>query len=580
MGRFYRGPATMTANNCNHFTINDWYMVVDIEDVTPSGDLSKATKSLVWKDVDFDYTYKAQVYTSAVRTFNFTASALESATCKISFPITQWKANSNDGSGIGNVAEAIPVTGNIIESLAGNEDYPMGTFQKIGDIENPTNPISITEANVIGAVGFIDPLPVTDDVLNDWDITYTLILKDKEGNVISEAVQESSTTNKELYSNTQKRIVDILGLNVGRDETTSPDGRARYTYNAEKNENYTLVVRTTYRKTVDGKLVEKTSESEAPIKVNPSFPAPALNGGTSSPGYVFLETSTHWDEKANVEGDDDEYGGYFKYFYDVVMDLHWFPFEDNLVRYMGYYGKSSTGWDCVGHPVESDLWEPYQAASIATDSEVISYNNRISKDESKALFKPVGYTKGATNWSTLLTEECHAPIKVHYVWAGNEKIDDYSNAKINCELNANYPVVIYNQPTINVSTTYQEGAYDISAPLTRSATNGKDLYVITANLVYENLGMDGLVEAQDITTGVEDVNVAKGTLRLYPNPANSVVTLEAWTVLDDVKVFSTDGQLVKEFEADDTRVKFNVSDLPAGVYIIHAAGATTRMIKK
>ena len=583
VGRFYCGPATMTANNCNHFGINDWYMVVDFENVTPADDLSKATKSLVWKDVELTHTYKPQVYTSAVRTFNFVANDSESAAYKINLPSPQWNANSNDGSGIGNVAEAIPVTGNIIESLVGNEDYPMGTFQKIGDIENPTNPISITEANVIGAVGCIDPLPVTDDVLNDWDITYTLILKDKEGNVISEAVQESSTTNKELYSNTQKRIVDILGLNVGRDETTAPDGRARYTYNAEKNENYTLVVRTTYSKTVEGELVEMTNESEAPIMVNPSFPAPELKGGNESPGYVFLETSTHWDEKANVEGDDDEYGGYFKYFYDVVMDLHWLPFEDNLVRYMGYYGKSSTGWDCVGHPVESNIWTPYQAASIITDAEVESYNTRITnngkEEATKGLFKGVGYTKGV-NWATLLAEECHAPIKVHYVWAGNEKIDDYSNAKINCEVNANYPVVIYNQPTINVSTTYQDGAYDISAPLTRSATNGKDLYVITANLSYQDLGMDGLVEAEDVTTGLEDVALGNGALRLYPNPAKSMVTLQAPITMTDVKIFTIDGQLVKEFDANDTKVRLNVSDLNTGVYIIHAAGRTTRMIKK
>ena len=583
MGRFYRGPATMTANNCNHFTINDWYMVVDIEDVTPSDDLSKATKSIVWKDVDLTYTYKPQVYTSAVRTFNFTANNPESAAYKINLPSPQWNANSNDGSGMGNVAEAIPVKGNIIESLAGNEDYPMGTFQKIGDLENPTNPISITEANVIGAVGCIDPIPVTDEILNEWDITYTLILKDKDGNVISEAVQENNATNKELYSNVQKRIVDILGLNVGRDETTAPDGRARYTYNAEKNDNYTLVVRTNYRKTVDGELVEMTSESEAPITVNPSFPNPELDT-PNCPGYVFLEESTHWDEKANVEGDNDDYGAYFKYFYDVAMDIKWQEFNDNLVRYMGYYGKSNKEWDCVGHPIESNIWTPYQAASILTDEVVGRYNNRITnnnKDYSKAQLKGVGYT-GSENWSALATEAGHFPIKVHYVWAGNEKLTDKKEAEIKWELSANYPVIIYDEPMIKVSSTYEEGVHDISAPLSRNVSSGKDMYVITTtNQNYKELVMDDIIEVKDeITTGVEDVNVAKGTLRLYPNPANSVVTLQAWTVLDDVKVFTIDGQLVKEFETDDTKVKFNVSDLPAGVYIIHAAGATTRMIKK
>ena len=582
MGRFYRGPATMTANNCNHYSINDWYMVVDIEDVTPSGDLSKANKSIVWKDVDLTYTYKPLVYTSAVRTFNFVANDPESAAYNINLPSPQWKANSNDGSGMGNVAEAIPVTGNIIESLAGNEDYPMGTFQKIGDIENPTNPISITEANVIGAVGCIDPLPVTDDILNEWDITYTLILKDKEGNVISEAVQENNATNKELYSNVQKRIVDILGLNVGRNETTAPDGRARYTYNAEKNDNYTLLVRTTYRKTVDGELVEMTNESEAPIIVDPSFPNPVLDVA-NCPGYVFLEESTHWDEKANVEGDDDEYGGYFKYFYDVAMDIKWQEFNDNLVRYMGYYAKSNKGWECVGHPVESNIWAPLQAASILTDEVVERYNNRITnnnKDFSKTQLRGVGYT-GTENWSALATEAGHIPVKVHYVWAGNEKLTDKSSAEIQWELSANYPVVIYDEPMIKVSSTYKEGVHDISAPLTRNASSGKDMYVITTtNQNYKELVMDGIVEYKDVTTGVEDVAFGKGVLMVYPNPAQSEVTIRSTTALGDVKIFTIDGQLVKEFESDDTKAKLNVSDLTSGVYVVSASGTTTRMIKK
>ena len=431
---------------------------------------------------------------------------------------------------------------------------------------------------MIGAVGCIDPLPVTDDILNEWDITYTLILKDKEGNVISEAVQENNATNKELYSNVQKRIVDILGLNVGRDETTAPDGRARYTYNAEKNENYTLVVRTTYRKTVDGELVEMTNESEAPIAVNPSFPAPTIDP-YNSPGYVFLNEN-HWDENCKDENGEYINNGYFKYYYDIAMDISWNEFNDNLVRYMGYYGK---GWDCVGHPVESDEWTPYQAASILTDSEVLHYNTRITdngKDDSKSLLRGVGYT-GSGNWSTLLAEEAHIPVKVHYVWAGNEKLTNKESATIQWELSANYPVVIYNEPMIKVSSTYQEGAYDISAPLTRSATSDKDMFVITTtNQQYKELTMDGIIEAYDVTTGVEDVNVAKGSLLLYPNPANSIVTLQAWTVLDDVKIFTVDGQLVKEFEADDTKVKINVSDLPTGVYIVRAANTTTRLIKR
>ena len=90
--------------------------------------------------------------------------------------------------------------------------------------------------------------------------------------------------------------------------------------------------------------------------------------------------------------------------------------------------------------------------------------------------------------------------------------------------------------------------------------------------------MDGIIETP--TTGVENVGTGNGALRLYPNPANSVVTLQAPITITDVKIFTVDGQLMKEFDADDTKVKINVSDLPTGVYIVHAAGSTTRLIKR
>ncbi|MBR3765849.1 MAG: carboxypeptidase regulatory-like domain-containing protein, partial [Muribaculaceae bacterium] len=209
VGRFYQGPATMTANNCNHFTIADWYMVVDFDDVTPTGDLSVATKSLTWEDVDLTMTYKPQVYTSAVRTFNFNANSAESAAYTISFPTPQWTATNTTEDASGNVTnnvEIIPVASDQISSIVGTEDMPIGSFRKVGDTENATNSVAITQANVIGVTGAIEPLPASDDVLNEWDITYTFQVQDAQGNVVYTSQQESknNTTNANLYSNTKK----------------------------------------------------------------------------------------------------------------------------------------------------------------------------------------------------------------------------------------------------------------------------------------------------------------------------------------------------------------------------------------
>lgn len=580
VGRFYQGPATMTANNCNHFTIADWYMVVDFDDVTPTGDLSVATKSLTWEDVDLTMTYKPQVYTSAVRTFNFNANSAESAAYTISFPTPQWTATNTTEDASGNVTnnvEIIPVASDQISSIVGTEDMPIGSFRKVGDTENATNSVAITQANVIGVTGAIEPLPASDDVLNEWDITYTFQVQDAQGNVVYTSQQESknNTTNANLYSNTKKVMIDVLGIPVGYDATTALDGRTRYVYNAEKNSNYKLVVKTTYSKEVDGETVEYSNESEADIVVSPTFPAPTINAG-KSPGFLFLETTTHWDEDCPTDAENNY--GYYKYFYDAAVDIAWDDFNDNLVRYMGFHATPK--FDCAGHPDGSSTeWVPYYAASVLTDDQVSIYNTRIGTSSEYGL-AGIGYPNADTDWSSLAVAEGHLPLKVHYVWAGSNPISVTGDAVFDFELSANYPIVTMATPEIKINETTVNGAYDLvlANPLSRS-TSGNDLIMITTvNESYKSLVMDDIIETP--TTGVEDVNVAKGTLRLYPNPANGVVTLEAWTVLEDVKIFTIDGQLVKEFETDDTRVKFNVSNLPTGVYIVHAAGATTRMIKK
>ena len=180
----------------------------------------------------------------------------------------------------------------------------------------------------------------------------------------------------------------------------------------------------------------------------------------------------------------------------------------------------------------------------------------------------------------MATEENHIPLKVHYVWAGNDNISAKDDAEFGFELSANYPIVSVETPEFKINEYPQSGAYEFALvnPLSRS-TSGYELQMITTvNDSFKTLVMDGIIETP--TTGVENVGTGNGALRLYPNPANSVVTLQAPITITDVKIFTVDGQLMKEFDADDTKVKINVSDLPTGVYIVHAAGSTTRLIKR
>ena len=590
VGRFYKGPATMTANNCNHYVINDWYMVVDIDDVTPSDDLSKANKSLTWKNVNPLHSFKPQVYASAVRTFNFTATDAsilgnpDADALTMTLPSPQWISTQDDGS-----VGVVTLEGDY-SSLVTTDDYPMGTFRKVGDIENPTNPVTITRANYIGSLGaMLQPLAVTDDIMGTrnangvyenatWNIAYTFKLYEKSGEEwtlireIQKYDQQSPDANvNSLYSNTSGLSFDITGMSVGADEVAAPDGRKRLVYNPQKNKEYKLVVETNYRRYINGEQVHAVGVSENLITINPTFAAPSIIAA-KSPGFLFMETATHWDENCTTNN------GYYKYYYDAAVDVAWNAFNDNLARYMGFHATPK--FNCAGHYEDktSTEWTPYYAASVLTDSQVESYNIRKATSSGDVLTK-LGYS-GKEDWSTMATEENHIPLKVHYVWAGNDKIADTGDAEFGFELSANYPIVSVGTPEFKINQYPQSGAYEFALvnPLSRS-TSGYELQMITSvNKEYKTLVMDGIIETP--TTGVENVGTGNGALRLYPNPANSVVTLQAPITITDVKIFTVDGQLMKEFDADDTKVKINVSDLPTGVYIVHAAGSTTRLIKR
>ncbi len=590
IGTFVQGPVTIIANNCTHHAVDGWYLEVDFDDIKPSGDLAVATKTLTWKNVNPGVAYKSQVYAISTRAFNYISATStvkdypDADALTMTLPSPQWISTQDNGS-----VGVVTLEGDY-SSLVTTDDYPMGTFRKVGDIENPTNPVAITRANYIGSLGaMLQPLAVSDDVMGTrnangvyenagWDIAYTFKLYEKNGEewtLIREAQkysQQSTDANvNSLYSNTSGLSFDITGMPVGADEVASPDGRKRLVYNPQKNKEYKLVVETNYRRYINGEQVHAVGVSENLITINPTFAAPSIIAA-KSPGFLFMETATHWDENCTTNN------GYYKYYYDAAVDIAWNSFNDNLARYMGFHATPK--FNCAGHYEDktSTEWTPYYAASVLTDSQVESYNIRKATSSGDVLTK-LGYS-GKEDWSTMATEENHIPLKVHYVWAGNDKIADTGDAEFGFELSANYPIVSVGTPEFKINQYPQSGAYEFALvnPLSRS-TSGYELQMITSvNKEYKTLVMDGIIETP--TTGVENVGTGNGALRLYPNPANSVVTLQAPITITDVKIFTVDGQLMKEFDADDTKVKINVSDLPTGVYIVHAAGSTTRLIKR
>lgn len=79
--------------------------------------------------------------------------------------------------------------------------------------------------------------------------------------------------------------------------------------------------------------------------------------------------------------------------------------------------------------------------------------------------------------------------------------------------------------------------------------------------------------------GVNDINSAK-KVALYPNPAKDVVMIQSAKAVSAVKIYSATGALVKSVPVLDNRI--NVSELPAGVYIVKTDDSleSIKLIKK
>jgi hypothetical protein len=82
------------------------------------------------------------------------------------------------------------------------------------------------------------------------------------------------------------------------------------------------------------------------------------------------------------------------------------------------------------------------------------------------------------------------------------------------------------------------------------------------------------------TTPIDNLN----QLSIYPNPATGLVNIEleeAGEALENIKIFSIDGKLVKEINiVNNSTEQIDVSNLSRGFYLVELQTANTRYVEK
>lgn len=570
----------LVAENGNRYTVEKPCIVFTFTDNS-----STTLPTIEWKNVNPTLKYDITLHVASDYECNLITSLSEEMTIPTAtLSMTEIGIQPLDGD---------------YSSLQSDELLPLGAKRKVGSNE-VTNPVSLNNANTLGTRGSaINPLMVTDEVLENWHVQYKCVLR-KNGEYLNEATAPRSDEafGENLYSNTKKTTLDIIGfpvktevwdthtvMGLSDDQKATNDNITRQKYDkSTADDNYAAYIVTTYYRKSDDLSVERDGVTDAIADIPMSSilsdddAFPQLDVNFSTPVALFKRTSTHWDASCTTNG------GYYSTYYDAAAQWSWDDYTDNLNRYVGYHAVTNT--DCVGHYHKdadgnvSNEWIPYYAPSVITDYYVEQINATLSKDgnanpnpEGETLhLEEIGYDGTATtNWSKLAADARTLPMEVHYVWAGNRDLsnseEDRQSITMPILLTADYPVI---EGFVFMYDEYVDGEnYSISP-------SNKTMKVISTSQtspVYATYVAN--------TTGLENVvSETNESVKLYPNPVENSFTLNAPSTINEVKIFTTDGKLVKEINnCNHSTIEINVEELPQGVYIVNTLGVSQMMIK-
>ena len=585
------GSTTFTANGVSVTTSNNYYVEATGFTVGADGKLP----SIVWHNVDPDITYNVKVYVEDTPTAFVLPSGEISTTLVVPCPTLSLTEVS-----------VYPLVGDY-SSLQTEDILPLGAQRRVGSKE-VTNPVSLKNANTLGTKGSaINPLLVTDEVLENWDVQYKYNIF-KGGDYLVHYALDASNV-----SNNQKVMWDIVGFPVERTAWNTHDKMGlsdaqkatnenitKYGYNTstvpDDANGYTAYIDVTFTRKDNSEITaSKSGEQEASssivfsdaVKDGSIFPDLGVSFGSQ---FVPVKRDdTHWDE--NCPEDAENNYGYYTVYYDAFAQWEWGEYADNLNRYVGFHAVTST--NCVGHYVNnSSTWIPYYAPSVLSDDWVVEANITLGMDGNftdnyngavePLVMREIGYDGTAnTDWSALAAKERTLPMQVHYVWGGNRDLtNDEADRKLvstKVLMTADYPIIEFvwngtSVPTL-IPNTGDESYYTLIPESEAGYTR--------MNMVSSENHSGVYADYVTTVTGVEGILTnACGGWQLYPNPVGSVFTLQAPMTIGNVQIFTMDGQLVKVVkDVKDTTVKINVDELPQGVYIVNTLGVAKMMIK-
>ena len=311
--------ASFTTYNGTQYSITDRNIVIEFPNLS---NISTAKlPSLVWKNVNPNLKYQVDVW--LVSQNDYECNAIIPIETTMTIPTA-----------------TLSMTEIIVQPLAGDyskmqrdDMLPLGAKRKVGS-EEVTNPVTLNNANILGTRGSaINPLMVTDEVLDNWHVQYKCVLR-KNDKWLTEttAPRSDEEKGKNIYSNTKNTAIDIVGfpittkdwnthdvMKLNDAQKATNDNITKQEYDkSTANDKYAAYIVTTYYRKSDNVKVEKDGVTDAIVDIPMSDllksgeAFPTLDVDYSAPVALFKRTNTHWDASCTTND------GYYSTYYDAA----------------------------------------------------------------------------------------------------------------------------------------------------------------------------------------------------------------------------------------------------------------------
>lgn len=122
-----------------------------------------------------------------------------------------------------------------------------------------------------------------------------------------------------------------------------------------------------------------------------------------------------------------------------------------------------------------------------------------------------------------------------------------------------------------------EVTYKDSSPWPNADGNGKYLH-LTDNALDNSLASSWSVEDDATLLGKTFAKTAN--IRVYPNPVNELLTIEAEGLVKNIEVYDITGKLLSSLNPNSNSIVINFAKYASGIYFIKIAGETGTMTQK